>query len=86
MKFILIFVLVIAALGAMVAWNRRGQSNIGRESGDTMHTARRKAEDAGGGMARTMTCRLDQRAMNKAVQPAWPRPIRTSVRHRRGDS
>jgi hypothetical protein len=30
MKFILIFVLVIAALGAMVAWNRRGQSNIGR--------------------------------------------------------
>jgi hypothetical protein len=49
MKFILIFVLVIAALGAMVAWNRRGQSNIGRESGDTMHTARRKAEDAGGG-------------------------------------
>ena len=51
MEFILIFAAVIAAviavLMAVLAWSRRGQSSIGRESGDTLYETRSK--DKGGG-------------------------------------
>jgi hypothetical protein len=53
MEFILIFVAVIAVLVAVLVavltWSRRGQSSIGRESGDTLYETRSKEQDKGGG-------------------------------------
>jgi hypothetical protein len=44
MEFILIFLLLVVTLGAVLTWTRRGQSSIGRESGDTIAKVRRKAQ------------------------------------------
>jgi hypothetical protein len=44
MEFILIFLLLVVTLGAVLTWTRRGQSSIGRESGDTIAKARHKAQ------------------------------------------
>ena len=45
MEFILIFVAAIAVLAAVLVWSRRGQSSIGRESGDPIEKARSKAQE-----------------------------------------
>jgi hypothetical protein len=39
-----VFVAVIAVLAAVVTRSRRGQSSIGRESGDTVSEKRRKEQ------------------------------------------
>jgi hypothetical protein len=44
MEFILIFVAAVAVLTAVLVWSRRGQSSIGRESGDPIEKARSKAQ------------------------------------------
>ena len=47
MEFILIFVAVIVVLVAVLMWSRRGQSSIGRESGDSLDETRYKDEGKG---------------------------------------
>jgi hypothetical protein len=57
MEFILIFLLLVVTLGAVLTWTRRGQSSIGRESGDTIAKARHKARpvvDVGGPRPQTV--------------------------------
>jgi hypothetical protein len=40
-------VAVIAVLVAVLTWSRRGQSSVGRESGDTVYETRRKEQAKG---------------------------------------
>jgi hypothetical protein len=50
MEFIfLIPMVLIAVLVVAVTWSRRGQSSIGRESGDTLEQIRRREKGLGGG-------------------------------------
>jgi hypothetical protein len=60
MEFILIFLLLVVTLGAVLTWIRRGQSSIGRESGDTIarHDTRHDLSSmwAGRGRRRCVGC------------------------------
>ena len=49
MEFILFFLAAIAVLAAVLVWSRRGQSSIGRESGDTLYETRFKEQGKSGG-------------------------------------
>jgi hypothetical protein len=42
-----VIVAVIAVLVAVLTWSRRGQSSVGRESGDTVYETRRKEQAKG---------------------------------------
>jgi hypothetical protein len=42
-----VIVAVIAVLVAVVTWSRRGQSSVGRESGNTVYETRRKEQAKG---------------------------------------